>query len=108
MNNNLVNPISVPAQDRVTRVLIITLLITIVLCWSGMIWSTYETYQQAAPMPDRFVNPAGQVIMTKDDIIAGKAGFQKAALMDYGSLYGMGSYYGEDFTASNLVELGLR
>jgi nitric oxide reductase subunit B len=25
--------------------------------------------------------------------------------MDYGSLYGMGSYYGEDYTASNLVQL---
>jgi hypothetical protein len=27
-------------------------------------------------------------------ILAGKAGFQKADLMDYGSLYGMGSYFG--------------
>ena len=25
--------------------------------------------------------------------------------MDYGSLYGMGSYYGEDYTASILVRL---
>ncbi|WP_408737380.1 hypothetical protein [Acetobacter lambici] len=40
--------------------------------------------------------------MTADDIIAGKGGFQKADLMDYGSLYGMGSYYGEDYTASLL------
>ena len=32
--------------------------------------------------------------MTDDDIVAGKAGFQKADLMDYGSLYGMGSYFG--------------
>jgi nitric oxide reductase subunit B len=39
------------------------------------------------------------------DIQAGKAGFQKADLMDYGSLYGMGSYFGEDYTAANLVRL---
>ena len=26
--------------------------------------------------------------------------------MDYGSLYGMGSYYGEDYTAYTLVRLG--
>ena len=26
--------------------------------------------------------------------------------MDYGSLYGMGSYYGEDYTAAILVRLG--
>ena len=37
--------------------------------------------------------------MTADDIVAGKAGFQKADLMDYGSLYGMGSYFGQDYTA---------
>ena len=43
--------------------------------------------------------------MTGDDILAGKAGFQKADLMDYGSLYGMGSYYGEDYTASVLVRM---
>ena len=35
--------------------------------------------------------------------IAGKEGFQRADLMDYGSLYGMGSYFGEDYTASTLV-----
>ena len=44
--------------------------------------------------------------MTDDDIVAGKGGFQKADLMDYGSLYGMGSYYGEDYTASTLVRSG--
>ena len=44
--------------------------------------------------------------MTGQDILAGKGGFQKADLMDYGSLYGMGSYYGEDYTASTLVRLG--
>ena len=43
--------------------------------------------------------------MTADDIFAGKAGFQKADLMDYGSLYGMGSYYGQDYTAWTLVRL---
>ena len=43
--------------------------------------------------------------MTADDIVAGKAGFQKADLMDYGSLYGMGSYYGQDYTAWTLVRL---
>ncbi len=97
-----------PPQDKVTRILIIFLLITIVGCWSAMIWSTVQTYRQVAPIPKLFVDEREQVIMTRDDIIAGKAGFQKADLMDYGSLYGMGSYYGEDYTASNLVQLGQR
>lgn len=43
--------------------------------------------------------------MTADDVIAGKGGFQKADLMDFGSLYGMGSYFGEDYTASALRRL---
>ena len=64
------------------------------------------TYRTAPPQPDRFVSADGTVLMTRDDIVAGKGGFQKADLMDYGSLYGMGSYYGEDYTASTLVRLG--
>src|SRR5579875_1298259 len=43
--------------------------------------------------------------MTNVSIVAGKAAFQKADLMDYGSLYGMGSYYGQDYTAWILIRL---
>ena len=70
-----------------------------------MAWATSATYQASPPRPDRFVAADGSVLMTGEDIAAGKAGFQKADLMDYGSLYGMGSYYGEDYTASILVSL---
>jgi nitric oxide reductase subunit B len=68
-------------------------------------WTVKLTYQAAPPFPDRFVSIDGSVIMTSNDVQAGKSGFQKADLMDYGSLYGMGSYFGEDYTASNLVRL---
>jgi len=44
--------------------------------------------------------------MTRDEIVSGKSGFQQADLMDYGSLYGMGSYFGEDYTAEYLVKIG--
>ncbi|MFO1059922.1 MAG: cbb3-type cytochrome c oxidase subunit I [Dongiaceae bacterium] len=44
--------------------------------------------------------------MTRQDIQDGKASFQRADLMDYGSIYGMGSYFGEDYTAEYLVRLG--
>lgn len=56
-----------------------------------MAWTTFVTYREAAPLPHQFVAPSGQVMMTRDDIVAGKSGFQQADLMDYGSLYGMGS-----------------
>jgi len=68
-------------------------------------WTTDLTYKAAPPFPDRFVTPDGTVLMSAADIELGKAGFQKADLMDYGSLYGMGSYFGEDYTAANLVRL---
>lgn len=92
-------------QDRTSRVLIWILLIATALCWAGMVIATRATYQQAAPLPQQMVAPNGTVVMSYADIVAGKSGFQKADLMDYGSLYGMGSYFGEDFTAEYLVQL---
>lgn len=95
-----------PQADRITKTLIITLLAVVIGCWATMIWSTYRTYQEAPPLPKEIMSEKGQVLMTQEQIIQGKAGFQKADLMDYGSLYGMGSYFGEDYTAQYLVELG--
>ena len=82
------------------------LLVVAIVTFGLLAWATVATYRTAPPQPDRFVTADGAVLMTDDDIVAGKGGFQKADLMDYGSLYGMGSYYGEDYTASTLVRLG--
>ncbi len=62
-----------------------------VTTFSVLAWTIGVTYKEAPPFPDRFVTTDGTVLMTAADIQAGKAGFQKADLMDYGSLYGMGS-----------------
>ncbi len=101
-----VEPTGQAQEDRVSNVLKWVLLAVALATFAMLGWTTILTYQAAPPFPDRFVDPAGTVIMTRDDIVAGKAGFQKADLMDYGSLYGMGSYFGEDYTAQNLVRLG--
>lgn len=92
-------------QDKVSKILIGILLAVTVGCWATMAWTTFVTYREAAPLPQQFVGPSGQVVMTRDDIVAGKSSFQQADLMDYGSLYGMGSYFGEDYTAEYLVQL---
>ncbi|TAL85257.1 MAG: nitric oxide reductase [Rhodanobacter sp.] len=92
-------------QDRTSKVLIWILLIVAVLCGAGMVWATKTTYDQVAPLPQQMVGQHGQIVMRRADIVAGKAGFQRADLMDYGSLYGMGSYFGEDYTAAYLVQL---
>ena len=95
-----------PVEDPVSNVLKWVLLVVAIATFGLLAWATVETYRAAPPQPDRFVTADGTVLMTDDDIVAGKGGFQKADLMDYGSLYGMGSYYGEDYTASTLVRLG--
>jgi len=92
-------------EDPVSNILKWILLAVAVACFAVLGWTTDLTYREAPPFPDRFVSPDGTLVMAAADILAGKAGFQKADLMDYGSLYGMGSYFGEDYTAANLVRL---
>src|ERR1044071_1178724 len=92
-------------EDPVSNVLKWILLVVAVGSFALFAWATVLTYERAAPQPDRYVTAGGATVMTNDDIIAGKAGFQKADLMDYGSLYGMGSYFGQDYTAFALVRL---
>jgi nitric oxide reductase subunit B len=94
-----------PLEDPVSNVLKWVLLAVAVGSFALFAWATVLTYERAAPQPDRFVAAGGTALMTADDIVAGKAGFQKADLMDYGSLYGMGSYFGQDYTAFALVRL---
>jgi nitric oxide reductase subunit B len=93
------------AEDPVGNVLKWILLAVALATFSLLGWTTLLTYRAAPPLPARFVAADGTVLMTEGDIVAGKAGFQRADLMDYGSLYGMGSYFGEDYTAANLLRL---
>lgn len=92
-------------EDRVGDVLKWILLVVAIACFAALGWATKLTYEGSPPFPDRFVTTSGSTVMTSGEVIAGKAGFQKADLMDYGSLYGMGSYFGEDYTADNLVRV---
>lgn len=93
-------------DDRVGDVLKWTLLVVAVLTFALLAWATVVTYRSAPPRPARLVAPDGSVVMTARDITDGKASFQRADLMDYGSIYGMGSYFGEDYTAEYLLRLG--
>jgi len=103
------SPLSSPAgEDRISDILKWVLFAVAVVTFGLLAWTTVLTYEQAPPQPERFVGPDGAVILTRDAIFRGKQGFQRADLMDYGSIYGMGSYFGEDYTASVLVQLGQR
>lgn len=93
-------------KDPVSNVLKWLLLLTALISFGVLIWGTFKTYQLSPPLPQQILASDGTLLMTESDIVSGKAGFQKADLMDYGSLYGMGSYFGEDYTAKYLVQLG--
>jgi nitric oxide reductase subunit B len=92
-------------QDRISRILVWILVAVTIACSAGMLAATRSTYQQAAPIPQLMATTDGTPVLSYADIVAGKSGFQKADLMDYGSLYGMGSSFGEDYTAEYLVQL---
>lgn len=83
------------------------LLFVVIGCFVAFIWGTKNTYDEAPPIPTEIISTNNQVLMTSNDIILGKAGFQQADLMDYGSLFGMGSSFGIDYTATYLHQLGI-
>jgi nitric oxide reductase subunit B len=92
-------PISVDPVSNVLKWILLAVAIAL------FAWATVLTYERAPPQPDRLITSPGATLMTSESIVAGKAGFQKADLMDYGSLYGMGSYHGQDYTAWALIRL---
>ncbi|WP_291998891.1 cbb3-type cytochrome c oxidase subunit I [Caldivirga sp.] len=59
----------------------------------------YYTFTHLPPIPAKVVTQSGTVLFTSQDVIKGKYLFQKYGLMDYGSILGMGSYFGIDFTS---------
>lgn len=93
-------------HDRISFYLKWLLLLVAIAAGGALAYGTFVTYTHAPPQPDRIIAPNGAVLFTGHDIVAGKSAFQQADLGDYGSIYGMGTYFGEDWTAKYLVRLG--
>src|SRR5215471_106094 len=72
-----------------------------------LILLTVKAYQNAPPIPDQFVDPAGSVVFTVDDVVAGQQVFLKHGLMDNGTIWGHGSYLRPGFSAQSLHILAL-
>src|SRR6516164_1488375 len=85
----------------------IAALVTMVGGFAVLILLTAKAYQNAPPIPDRFVNPAGAVVFTADDVIAGQQVFLKHGLMENGTIWGHGGSLGPDFSAQSLHILAL-
>src|SRR5512141_1676490 len=88
--------------SRVDRGLRWGLFATVLVAVAVLAAGTLAVYQGAPPIPDRVLAADGSLLYTRDDIVAGKAIFQRTDLMDFGSLYGNGAYFGPDWTADYL------
>ena len=67
----------------------------------------YRTYTGEPPIPAKVVDPAGHIVFTATDIIAGQEAFLRNGLMEYGSIFGHGAYLGPDYTADYLHRAAL-
>ncbi|KTD20810.1 nitric oxide reductase subunit B [Legionella lansingensis] len=80
-------------------------LITMAIGFSILLLLTTKVYQDAPPIPEKVMNPQGNVLFGKKNIMAGQAVFLKYGLMDNGSVWGHGAYLGPDFSANYLHNL---
>src|SRR5271155_2090410 len=62
-------------------------LVTMAAGFAVLILLTVKAYQNAPPIPDKFVDPAGGVVFMADDVIAGQQVFLKHGLMDNGTIW---------------------
>src|SRR3546814_11448384 len=54
--------------------------------------SGVEIYRKAPPIPAQVVAVSGEVLMTRDDIMAGQAAWQSTGGMQLGPIWGHGAY----------------
>ena len=66
----------------------------------------WYTYEAAPPYPKEIVGPDGQVLSDQERILQGQMVWQKYGLMDNGSVWGHGTYRGNDYSATSLHMLG--
>jgi nitric oxide reductase subunit B len=94
---------AVPANAAVTpragvdRALRRGIVVSVVAVLGILVYGTVAAQRSAPPIPATVVTVDGRVLFTKHDIQQGKKLFQRAGLMDFGSLYGNGAYFGPDW-----------
>ena len=83
-----------------------TILIVMVLGFTGLITITTLAYHNAPPIPAQVVDAQGAALFSGDDIRDGQTVFLRYGLMDNGSIWGHGAYLGPDFSAEALHRMG--
>jgi nitric oxide reductase subunit B len=62
-------------------------------------WFGRELYRKVPPIPDRVQTTAGQLLMTRDDILDGQQAWQSIGGQQVGSIWGHGAYQAPDWSA---------
>src|SRR5215469_14577872 len=83
-------------------------ILTFVVGFSLLTFSAIRIYQDHAPIPERIVDEAGNVLFTRQQILDGQEQFLTYGLMQFGTVYGHGAYLGPDFTADYLHRMALQ
>ncbi len=77
----------------------ITLVVSLVLSFSALLYLGGQIYQQAPPIPNAVKTTNGVIIYSKQDIEDGQNIWQTTGGMQQGSVWGHGSYLAPDWSA---------
>ncbi|MDQ2707117.1 MAG: nitric-oxide reductase large subunit [Actinomycetota bacterium] len=95
-------PIEADGASLVSRVWV-QVAALVLLCGLAILgFLGYRAYTSDPPIAGQVLTPAGQLVYTGADVIAGQQLFLRKGLMEYGSIFGHGAYLGPDFTADYL------
>ena len=79
-----------------------SVIIIMIAGFSILLYVAVQSYHNAPPIPDKVVDPQGNILFTSANIKAGQEVFLKYGLMEHGTLMGHGAYIGPDYTAEYL------
>ncbi len=80
---------------------------TMIIGFTVLILLTIKVHHDAPPIPGKVVDPSGELIFSKENILHGQEVFLEHGLMDNGSIWGHGGYLGPDFSAQYLHTLAV-
>ncbi len=79
-----------------------SVLLVMIFGFTILLFVTVKSYHDAPPIPQKAIDPQGNILFTSSDIKAGQEVFLKYGLMDDGTLLGHGAYLGPDYSAEYL------
>jgi nitric oxide reductase subunit B len=83
------------------------LLFFLILAFGGLIFGGYVINRTKPPIPVKVVSPAGDSMMTREDIINGQNYYFSRGGQHIGTIWGHGSYLAPDWSADYLHRMGL-